>query len=219
MMNARTMFATFFLSLLLVNTTMAQKPYETTIDFKRMKRPAVCMQVYASAEAADKALYEELAKEGLPSRNLGDFREYANVTFSKFGKENITIYTAVRKADKNYPNTSFVYILVSNSSGVFIKSDTDPQMVQQVKNYLENYHIAAKRVDADLQIERQIDLITKGDKYLFNLNRDSLDLEKKRKDIEIKINENKNNLQMQRTEIKRQEQILDNLRRKREEMD
>jgi hypothetical protein len=185
--------------------------YDTYIDYKKLKCPAVALIANVPSDVAGAALDEDLKQHGLKGKSLNGFKVYERVVFSPFSNENINIYTTVKKDDEKSPDKCIVYIIVEKINADFVSPTDNPQIYNNVKKYLNNFNVTAKDMHYQIQISDQGKNLEKAQKKLSSLVKDSVIIVKKMTELETKAHENQTEMELQRNEIKMQQQVLDNL--------
>ncbi len=202
----------FVLLIICFSNKLFAQAYNTYIDYKKGKSPAVASVIDAPKDIVKVALDEDLKRSGLNGKISNGFKLYKNVVFPKFGKDNIDIYTVVKDDDEKTPERCIVYMMVmKNATGSFVSPGDDYQMVDNIKSYLDNFHVSAKNVTFEVQIAEQQKALDKANKRLNSLLTDSIDIVKKREDLQIVGEGNHIELDSQRNEIKMLQQVLDNM--------
>ena len=124
---------------------------------------------------------------GLKGSNSGKFRAYLAQSFSDFGSQNYDIYTQVTETGKKKDKKITVYLLVCKGNKNFVTPASDPDIIANMKTFLNNFISYLKDHDTGLKATEQQRSITQLEKEQKSLNADKEKLQKQmdKKNIEI----------------------------------
>jgi hypothetical protein len=131
---------------------------------------------------------------GLKGTTMKGFRYYQSQPFADFGTLNYDIYTKVTTFGKRKDQKTIVYLLVSMGNENFVTTANNPQLVEDMKSFLNNFaDTYLRQYDIDQKSDAQTKIITKLEKETktLTLERDKLkkQLEEKDKKIIMKQDE------------------------------
>ena len=192
------------------------------IEFQKVDRQAiVAFTQYPSTvvEQAINSKMEILGNKGKENRSLinlnkSNFFIYRSALLPKFEKP-VDLYFKTEDRGKKDVDESVIYMLIGKGPDDFANSDKDPELIEQGKEFLKSIlpHIAAYSLELD--IVNQQELIQKIQGKIERLIADSVDLDKKLKNIQLKQQENSKDKLQQVQEQQRQRGLLEALKGKR----
>jgi thiamine kinase-like enzyme len=157
----------FFMSLLLTaSIVFGQKAKEEMITFNKIPRSGVSIIISDNdPKTVQAALRERMETDaGLKGSNSGGFRFYQNQQFPTFGLLNYDIYTQVTETGSRKNKRTVVYLLVSKGNQNFVTPATDPELVNNMKKFLNDFTGYLEKYNVDEQIRAKAKTIEKLEK-------------------------------------------------------
>jgi len=216
---------TLILSMWVVN---AQEAYENSTQLDKIAS-APCMSIKVQLNAKDaQTIMENLLKAGSLKGGKSSTRRIAYETpvlYSPISSSQISLFVTFDETskDKNATVTTVNLFVRKGADGPFESSNTDADLIANVKNFLEqNYCTAIYDFGVALQIEAKRKEIEQTKKTLENLNKQinsrtkditgyEKDIEKANSNIEkakIDIENAKNSIEIQKQTLTKQEEEL-----------
>ena len=183
---------------LIASVTFAQSAKEATIAFdKSTNYTGVIIEVPGyNVKTAQDALTNRMEQVGkLKGTNSGKFRAYLAQQFAEFGQLKYDIYTqVVEEGDKNYKRT-MVHLLVSKGNMNFVNSTSDPEVIESMKVFLEDFLVHIKAYDLTIKISEHEKLVAKYEKEEKSLQDDLAKMKRQMEDKELEISRKQTELQ------------------------
>jgi len=195
----------FFISAMMVAVSVfSQSATETTVKYNKMDVPGVSFvtsdyDVKVTAEAL-KARLEKDAR--LKGSNANGFRFYQAQPFAELGSLNYDIYVKVATIGKKKDLKTVIYLLVSKGNENFESAAKDPELTENMKNFLNNFVATyLRQYDIEMKIQSQAKLIKKLEKENKSLLSNREKLKKQTEENEKAIAKNQNDLQKAKGEL------------------
>lgn len=194
-------------SFLLGNVEMnAQSIQETKLKFDKNNVNAVVAEYKRPESVMEDALKEQLEKEGFGKYDKKKgYWSYINTNWKRTGNLSLDIYFRV---DGN-KNKSTVTVLVSKGNNNFTSSATDPEIINTVREFLNNLERTATDVQFALDVEAQREVVADAEKRYNRALSDSTDLVNEKQKLENKIVQQSSEVQSKRGELDQHKQKLD----------
>ncbi len=219
MLNIITMkkfFAVVF-AVVLFSTAFAQARY-TAIDYLKVSRPAVAMEMPFPEKTVSNAIEDKFTKMGYKAKETKGFLMFGGARIPELGTESYDVYFYVDRVSRREKGTSTVTMMLSKGYENFVSDTSDATLIGYAKQYLATtIRDAVAAYDLELQIADQEDQIKKAEKKYNNLVDDGTDLQKKKRKIEEQIVENTASQGAQKSEVDKQRQVLETLKGKRKQ--
>lgn len=124
---------------------------------------------------------------GLKGSSSGSFRAYLGQAFPDFGPLNYDIYTQATEIGKKKDKKMVVYLLVSKGNNNFVTIASDPDVVENMKVFLNKFPAFLKEYQTSEKAKEQEKIIAKLEKENKSLLSDKEKLQKQmeKKDSEI----------------------------------
>lgn len=210
--------ATLFSALLL----FAQSANDR-IKFNKVLQPALMLELPYSVEETEGTIINKLKNIGYDPATKGSlfwkkntqdgFYVFKQVNISALGSRTVDLYFKVQKKKKNAATS--LYMLVSSGQETFINPDTNMELWQDARSFLDSFNDAAKSYSIDQEIIAQ-------ENKLKALRNKYSKLQEDQKDLEERIQKYQKELEVNRTrqteveqEMENQARVLDNARGKR----
>lgn len=190
------------------------QPIVTITDYQKIQEPAIQYEIPYTEDVVTQALEDTLEKQGYKGNNKGGFTMYRDVHLAAIGPDTYNLYFKVERKSKNEKDASIVTMMLQKDD-IFISEATDMDIVTNAKSYIQNLKGISQSYDLEEQINDQTDAVRKADQRLNNLVSDSVDIAKKEAKIQLQIQDNITNMAAQKTEIEKQQLILQTLKAKR----
>ncbi|MDR0367855.1 MAG: hypothetical protein LBH82_01780 [Bacteroidales bacterium] len=181
----------FFLiaTMAITSVSIAQTAQERSIPFdKNNSYSGVSLDVSDyDVKTIAGALQSRFEISGLKGSNSGKFRAYLAQNFPEFGTQNYDIYTQVVEVGKKKEKKTMVYLLVSKGNNNFVTPSSDPDIVNNMKTYLNGFTAYLKQYDTSLKIAEQQKNLAKMEKEFKSLtaNKEKLQKQLDKTDTEI----------------------------------
>lgn len=142
---------------------------------------------------------------GLKGSNSGKFRAYLAQAFPDFGSQNYDIYTQVIETGKKKDKKTIINLLVSKGNNNFVTPASDPDIISNMKIFLNNFTTYLKEYDTSVKAAEQQKNIAKMEKEYKSLNSDKEKLQKQmdKKNAEI---------QQKQEELNKAKELLNTLK-------
>ena len=188
----------------------AQTAVETGVEFDKKKVNSVAITYndfgVDLVKGALQARMEKVA--ALKGSNAKGWRAYLAQPFPEIGNMNFDIYTMVTEVGKKKDKATVVYMLVSKGNENFISSSTDPEIIENVKNFLSNFTAYVREYSIQLKIKEQEGVGEKLKKEYDSMTSDRDKMKSQIKDLEKKISAKEDDMQKKQEEIKKAEEVL-----------
>lgn len=191
-------------------TVMAQTAQETTVEFNKKNVQGVCITFSNfSQDVVRDALTNRMEKDGgLKGSNVKGWRAYLAQKFLELGDKNFDIYTNVVTMGKKKDIQVVVYMLVSTGNENFVTSANEREVIDNAKNFLNNFASYVRVHDINVKIANQNEVIAKLKKEHESLNGDKEKMQNQIKDLEKKIASKQDEISNKEKEIQKAEEAL-----------
>ncbi|MDR2840929.1 MAG: hypothetical protein LBV75_06660, partial [Paludibacter sp.] len=143
-------------------------PVEATVEFNKTQVPGISLLLSSYSidvvQGAISARFETLKS----SKAKGCYKAYVSQRFSDFSSMNIDIYVFAETRGKNSKDLVTLSIAISKGNNNFATADNDPEIYQNVKNfltdfnrYLFEYNVKLQIADENLKIQNLLKDISK----------------------------------------------------------
>lgn len=198
----------FIVASLVVSTSIAQTAKDGIIQFdKANSYSGVTLEVpgydIKTIQGALQSRFETTA--GLKGSNSGQFRAYLSQNFPDFGSQNYDIYMQVIETGKKKDKKTMINLLVSKGNNNFVTPASDPDIIANMKTFLNNFMSYLKDYDTGLKISELQKNIATLEKSQKSLNADK---EKLQKQMDKKNTE----FQQKQDEINKAKELLNSLK-------
>jgi hypothetical protein len=184
----------------------AQFIQETTLKFDKNTVSATTAEYKRPESVMEEALKMQLNKEGFGKYDKKKgYWSYINTNWKRTGNLSLDIYF---KVDGN-KNKSVITVLVSKGYNNFTSSATDPEIINTVKEFLNNLENTAKDVQFALDVEAQQELVADVEKSYNRALSDSTDLLDEKQKLENRIVQQSSAVQSKRKELEQHQQKLE----------
>lgn len=202
------------LGIALSMTVMAQTAQETTVEFNKKHVQGVCVSFKDySQDIVKGALTNRLEKDAaLKGSNVKGWRAYLSQQFMELGTKNFDIYTNVVTIGKKKDQQVVVYLLVSTGNENFVTSASEKDVIDNAKNFLNNFVAYVRTHDINVKIDNQNELIAKLKKEYESLTADKEKMQNQIKDLEKKIISKEDEISKKDNEIKKAEAALSEMK-------
>ncbi len=202
------------LGIALSMTVMAQTAQETTVEFNKKHVQGVCVSFKDySQDIVKGALTNRLEKDAaLKGSNVKGWRAYLSQQFMELGTKNFDIYTNVMTIGKKKDQQVVVYLLVSTGNENFVTSASEKDVIDNAKNFLNNFVAYVRTHDINVKIDNQNELIAKLKKEYESLTADKEKMQNQIKDLEKKIISKEDEISKKDNEIKKAEAALSEMK-------
>ncbi len=191
-------------------SVMAQTAQETTVEFNKKNVQGVCITFSDYSQSiVSEALTNRLEKDAaLKGSNVKGWRAYLAQKFLELGDKNFDIYTNVVTMGKKKDVQVVVYLLVSTGNENFVTSANEREVIENAKNFLNNFASYVRVHDINVKIANQNDVIAKLKKEHESLNGDKEKMQNQIKDLEKKIVSKEEEISNKEKEIQKAEEAL-----------
>lgn len=186
-----------------------------TVEFQKMNREAIVAEIPFSEKIITAAILDTLQKLGYKGKESKGFVVYKGVTLPVLGRRTYDLYFSVERKSKKEKESSVVTLLMSREFDNFITIKSDPDVMDNAKNYMDSLRNIVAVYDLEQQIIEQQEVVKKNEKKLEELIDDAEEYDKMRKKLEEKIETNKKDRAKQKSETEIQTQILETLKARR----
>jgi hypothetical protein len=199
----------FSLLAVLIYATGFSQAFTTTALYQKSEVPALQIEIPYPSKTVDKAIDDMMSKMGYNGKGDRDYTVYKDVKAGQISSTDAyDLYFETDRKSRGEKNITTVTFLISPAYGKFVSDSTNPTVVENGKQFLNNLVAIVTAYDLEQQISDQQDIVKKADKKLNNLVDDGNDLAKKEKKIEDDIQQNSKDQADQKAELLRQKQIL-----------
>ena len=198
----------FIAASLITSATIAQTAQDGTVQFDKVNNySGVTLEVpgydIKTIQGALQKRFEVTG--GLKGTNSGKFRAYLSQAFSDFGPQNYDIYSQVIEAGKKKDKKTIVCLLVSKGNNNFVTPASDPDIIANMKTFLNNFPAYLKNYDTELKASELQKNIAKMEKEHKSLNADKEKLQKQ-------LDKKNTDIQQKQDELNKAKELLNTLR-------
>lgn len=203
----------FLLGLSLSASVIAQTSQEQAIEYDKRTVQGVSIMVPSySVDLVKAALQQRLEKGAtLKGSNSKGWRIYLAQQFSEIGSMNFDIYTQVTTVGKKNTQSTIIYFLVSKGNENFVTSTTDPEIIENVKKFLNGFVTYLREYDINQKILEQNNLISKLQKEQSNMEADRDKMKSQIVDLEKKVSAKETDINNKANEIQKAKDLLNSL--------
>ena len=194
----------------------------SSTEIQKKERQAVLRYVSFVPEVVDGAIkmrMDELGNRGRENKiliNLGksSFYLYKSVTLPR-EQNPVDLYFKVEPRFKKDQSESSIFMVVQKLTGDFASSDTDPELIEKAKSFLNELTPYLDAYYLEVVIKNPEELVTKLKSKINDLIQDSVSLEKKVQGLKEKLQQNYKEKEQQKVELERQQKALEGMRKRR----
>ncbi len=194
------------------------------IKFNKTLQPALMLELPYSVDDTEGTIVSKLKQNGYDPATKGSlfwkkntqdgFYVFKRVNIAALGSRTVDLYFKVNKKKKNASATN-LYMLISSGNETFINPDTNMELWQDARSFLDGFTVAAESYSIEQEIIAQENkLKTLRNKYTM-LQADQKELEERilkyQKELEINLNRQAET----EKEMENQAKVLDSARAKR----
>jgi hypothetical protein len=195
-------------------TTNAQARTET-VEYQKALRQAIVSDFPFNEKTTRNGIEDRFQKMGYKGKDIKGYTVYRSVRAAELGNETYDLYFMVDRKSKKDKDNSVVTVLVSKGLDAFVADSNDATVITNTKKYVDDMKQNIWSYDLELQITAQDEALKDAEKKQRNLIKDGMELQEDKTKLERKIEENIKNQSSQKTEVEKQQQILETLRAKR----
>ncbi|MDB5275996.1 MAG: hypothetical protein JWR61_951 [Ferruginibacter sp.] len=195
-------------------TSFAQSRVATA-DYQKTKQPGIETDVPFSEKTITSSLEDYFQKLGYKGKDTKGYMTYRGVHLPQLGPGSYDLYFKADRKSRKEKDACTVTMLISGGFDKFIGDTTNAALIDSAKNYLNGLTVRVAAYDLEQQIVDQEDAVKKAAKSLSSLTETADDLQKKKSKLENDIAENIKKQASQKTEMEKQQQILQTLKEKR----
>ncbi len=211
-MKSRLLLIPFFSVLFLSASSQA---IYTQADYNKVKKPALLSELPFSDNTVKDAVVDFMKTNGYKQEKNKDYLVFKGVSLSKLGPGQYDLYFKISEKSRKEKDKSTVTMFISKGYENFVGADTEPDLINNGKNFLDNLLQITAAYDLELQIKSQEEAVKKTERRLQELMNDQSDLKTKIAKLQDALAQNESNQTDQQTEIEKQKQILETLVSKR----
>lgn len=200
--------------ILLFLTGYSQAIY-TQADYNKMKKPALLAELPFSDNTVKDAIVDHLKTKGYKQDKNKDFVVFKGVSLAELGPGQYDLYFKIDEKSRKERDKAIVTLLISKGYENFVGADTEPDLINNGKNFLDSLVNTTAAYDLELQIKSQEESVKKAERRMQELVNYKSDLERKIAKLQEELAQNIKNQTEQTSEIEKQKQILQTLISKR----
>ncbi len=206
-----------FLALIVSFNLYAQpRAQEGTTDFQRTTQPAAIIDLPYPEAVVEKAVDDYMGKKGYKGSDSRGFRVFRGYKFSDGSESGNDLYYKIERKSRHDKDMTTVYLVVAkNGEDVKARTGADNSTLAGATDLLNDMVASIDSYNLEVQIKDQEDQVKKAQKKYDGLVQDSVDYSKKIKGLQDKLVQNRKDQDSQLAELKKQNDIMDALRRKR----
>ncbi|MDR1180587.1 MAG: hypothetical protein LBL13_01215 [Bacteroidales bacterium] len=199
----------FSISMMIISViAFTQTAMDETITFDKKNVSGVSIVVsdydVKLTSAAIQYRFEQVS--GLKGATMKGFRYYQSQPFSEFGALNYDIYTRVTTIGKRKEQKTIIYLLVSTGNENFVTPASNPDIIDKVKSFLNNF------LATDL---RQYDIDQKSNdqqKTILKLEKETTTLTTERDKLKKQLEDKEKAIIMKQDELTKAKEALNSLK-------
>jgi hypothetical protein len=202
-------------TIIFTSASLYSQAVMTQTEINKEKHDAVMLQINHPESLTEDVLQLRFKNKGLSGSSKRGVTTYTEVMLPDVSPDKANIYTKVEKVTNN---SSIIYITVSKADKSFIKPETDKQIFENLKNFLNPLISEADKYSADADITNKMKDLDKEKKKYDNMLDDKKDLEKQKDKLEKRLQELSKDIDVKKTDIYNLENILNDMKAKRQKM-
>lgn len=196
--------------LVLLSMKSFAQPRQGTVEYDKQQVPCFIYDVNFSKDVTEGAVKDRFKKMGVNGTEHKGFVEYRNVIIPEISNTPIDALIKVEKKDKASNTT---YMIVSRPVG---SANNEIQSLATGSiTFLSSLNTNTTDYSLELDIKKQQDALKSVQKKYNNLMDDSTSLQKKLKNLQNDIVENSKKQDTQSQELKKQQDILNQMKGRR----
>lgn len=212
MMKTRLLIISIFSLLVLAGQSQA---IYTQADYNKTKKPALLSELPFSDNTVKDAILDHMKTKGYKQDKNKDYVVFKGVSLAELGPGQYDLYFKINEKSRKERDKSIVTMFISKGYENFAGADTEPDLINNGKTFLDSLINTAAAYDLELQIKSQDESVKKAERRLQDMMNDKSELEKKITRLQDELAQNAKNQIDQQTEIDKQKQILQTLITKR----
>lgn len=178
---------------------------EANAEIEKTMRPAVQITIKNNSKTTQDALDNKLKAEGLKSsKNAKGWSLYEGAVLSKISDTKMDYYFKVEQNGKN-KEESLVYIALSKGYGNFVDANSDRDLIEKAKSFLNGFVADVSAHQLGLDIAAQTKVVDDATKTYEKSVKEGEDLAKK-------LEENKSDQASKKSELEKQKAALEALK-------
>lgn len=201
-------FSFFFL------TVNSQAIY-TQADYNKLKKPALLAELPFSDNTVKDAILDHMKTKGYKQDKNKDYLVFKGVSLTELGPGQYDLYFKIDEKSRKERDKSMVTMFISKGYENFVGADTEPDLINNGKTFLDGFLGTTASYDLELQIKSQDEAVKKAERRLQDMMNDKSELEKRIARLQDELAQNAKNQIDQQSEIDKQKQILQTLISKR----
>jgi hypothetical protein len=192
------------------------KAVEGTADFQRSKQPAAIIELPYPESIVQKGIEEFMLKKGAKGNDNRDYTVFRGYKIDSHQDYSSDLYFKTERKGRKDKDVSVVY-LVTGKTGTDIKTrnTSDDKGLDGARELLEELAPFVEAYNLDVQIKDQETMVKKLEGKINGLVEDSVSIDKKRKALDEKIQQNVLERQKQKTEMDKQQEVLEAMKGRR----
>jgi Membrane-bound metallopeptidase len=204
---------------------MAQS-YYAKVEYDKVEQPGLALLLPYSSSVAEGTIIQKLKEIGYNAETKGalfwkknkvnGFYEFTGVTLPAPSNAIVNLYFDVKRNNRKKDEQSTMYLLVSKGDKNFISPDSDPDIYNAAKSFLDGFVSQTAAYKLNLDIDAQDAALRKAEKKLADLQSDQKHMHDKIEQLQRDIIKNNEDQQKQVKEIEAQRQKLEELKKQRE---
>ncbi len=216
--------ASIIAGLSIIAGTAAQTS-STTIQYNKVMRPALSVELPNSSDDAEATILQKLKSVGYNPETTGSlfwknnrkdgFYVFNNVALPSVANQKLDMYFKVVPKNKQEINNSTVYLLLTTGNENFISPENDPLLWADAETFLQGFSASTTAYSLEQNIKRQENIVGDSRKKMNSLQNDGQGIENKIKSLQSDLMKNKNDQADQQMTVELQEKSLEMLRLKR----
>lgn len=199
----------------LTATAFCQRAQEETVTVDKTNLPGFTLTFTdIDQKIISDAMQDRLSnKAGLKSSRSSGYTAYINQPFPEFGNAHYDIYYKVEKAGNRNSKISVLYFVVTKGNLNPITTSADGQVVENIKNFLNNFVDYAKAYDTQNNLSNMNKELEKQQKNHDKLVSKQEKLQKQAEDMQKEIEQSRVDMEKTRSDMNKNNILLEQYRR------
>jgi len=199
-------------SMLVTSATLLAQSANDRVKFNKILQPALMLELPYTVDETEGTIVSKLKQIGYDPATKGSlfwkkntqdgFYVFKQVNISALGSRTVDLYFKVSKKKKNAPATN-LYMLISSGQEAFVNPDTNMELWQDARAFLDGFTDAAESYTIDQDIIAQ-------DNKLKTLRNKYSTLQADQKELEERILKYQKELETNRTRQAELEREMEN---------
>jgi hypothetical protein len=196
---------------------------DTQIAYQGKQNPALALRLPNKEENTKNAILKKMQEDGygpetkgflfIRSNEINGFMIFKGVQLREFQNAKLDLYFKVDELKKSDPYKSIIYLMVSKGYDNFVSPDSDPQIYQAAKEFLERLTAEVASYKLSLDIAAQEKAVEEAEDKLSDLKKDQKKMEKKMEDLKDDLKNNSKDMDAQKKKIESLRKRLSELKR------